>query len=272
MKLIATVIAGALVLSGCAGVATIMGYDTRAANQQAALHYTKAIKSGAEGKVERNTRTARRIHAVFNRMKPYADEANQTGVPFDWELNVVRSDTINAWAMPGGKILFYTGIVEKLNLTDAEIAAIMGHEMVHALKEHSRQKRGAAYLSNLAVQTGKKVLISQGGDAGMVDLGGSLLEAYGLNKPYSRSLEREADTLGMELMARAGYNPEAAPNVWRKMQAYTKSNNGVLARITSTHPVHNDRIDTLTALLPKMMPIYEASNKVGQATRNNRAR
>lgn len=99
--------------------------------------------------------TYRRINTVMQRMIPYANQMNQTGQPFQWQLAVIKSDTINAYVAPGGKVVFYTGIVNKLNLSDNEIAAVMGHEMTHALEEHAKSKLGAQNLTGLALNLGK---------------------------------------------------------------------------------------------------------------------
>ncbi|MBF7701922.1 M48 family metallopeptidase, partial [Acinetobacter pollinis] len=134
---------------------------------------------------------------VLQRMEPYANQMNQTGQAFQWQLAVLKSDTLNAYVAPGGKVVFYTGIVNKLNLTDAEIAAIMGHEMTHALEEHSKNKIGADALTNLAVNLGKSYAgqsLGQFGSAAL-DLGSQV----GVGLPYSRSLETRADYGGLIL-------------------------------------------------------------------------
>ena len=153
------------------------------------------------------------VNTVFNKLRPYADQLNQTGTRFDWQLAVLKSDQVNAYVAPGGKVVFYTGIVNKLNLTDAEIAAIMGHEMVHALEEHSKQKIGAQALTDLALGIGLSAAgVGQGG-AAAAQLGSQI----GIGLPYSRNLESRADQGGLMLMARAGYNPNAAITLWEKM-------------------------------------------------------
>ena len=113
--------------------------NTASLNQEAAHSYAQMKQeANAQRAVDTTSATAQRIHKVFNKMKPYAEKANKTGVPFQWEIIVLKSDEMNAWAMPGGKMAFYTGLVEKLRLTDEEIAAVMGHEMAHALEEHTK--------------------------------------------------------------------------------------------------------------------------------------
>lgn len=142
-------------LAGCTTVADMAGYSTASLNTDAAKNYSQVVSSASrQGAVDNTSATAIRVKNVFNRMKPYAVRANTTGVPFDWQVTVIRSPELNAWAMPGGKMAFYTGVVEKLKLTDAEIAAIMGHEMTHALSEHSKKDAGQKILTSLALQLG----------------------------------------------------------------------------------------------------------------------
>ena len=147
-------------------------------------------------------------------MKPYADQLNQTGQEFDWQVAVIKSNEINAYVAPGGKVVFYTGIVDTLKLTDDEVAAIMGHEMVHALEEHSKNKVGAQALTDLAVSIGSKYVGQSAGGYGglLLDMGAQ----FGVGLPFSRNLESRADKGGLMLMARAGYNPNAAITLWQK--------------------------------------------------------
>ncbi|MGO1250675.1 M48 family metalloprotease, partial [Psychrobacter sp.] len=142
-------------LVGCTTVADIAGYDTASLNSDAAKSYSQVVsQASSQGAVDNTSSTAIRVKKVFNRIKPYAVQANTTGVPFDWQITVIKSPELNAWAMPGGKMAFYTGIVETLKLTDSEIAAIMGHEMTHALSEHSKKDVGQKVLTGLAMQLG----------------------------------------------------------------------------------------------------------------------
>ena len=117
-------------LVGCTTVADIAGYDTASLNSDAAKSYSQVVsQASSQGAVDNTSSTAIRVKKVFNRIKPYAVQANTTGVPFDWQITVIKSPELNAWAMPGGKMAFYTGIVETLKLTDSEIAAIMGSKL-----------------------------------------------------------------------------------------------------------------------------------------------
>lgn len=245
-------------LVGCATVADVAGYNTAALNSSAAKSYSQVVsKASSQGTVDRTSSTAIRVNRIFNRLKPHADRANTTGIPFDWQLTVIRSPELNAWAMPGGKMAVYTGIVEKLNLTDAEIAAIIGHEMTHALEEHSKKDAGQKILTGLALKLGGSALQAKTGlSADSI----GLLSDLGIDKPFSRSQESEADAGGLRLMAQAGYNPAAAISVWKKMEAVQGRSNAVVT-LMSTHPNSQQRIDKIQALLPEVTPIYQAAAK-----------
>ncbi|QLB20836.1 deoxyribonuclease HsdR [Vespertiliibacter pulmonis] len=237
--------------------------STSSINQEAANSYMQLKqKANAEHAIDTTSPTAKRIQTVFNHIKPYAQQANTTGIPFQWEIVVLKSNELNAWAMPGGKMAFYTGLVDKLNLTDDEIAVVMGHEMAHALKEHGKSDRNLSAITGIVTQIGKIALQTQGIST---DLGGfdaiDVLTEYGLNKPFSRSQETEADEEGLMLMAKSGYNPEAAPNVWRKMAQVTGSSGGLLESIASTHPTNAARQENLQRLVPKAKELYLASKR-----------
>ena len=249
-------------LVGCTTVADMAGYSTATMNSDAAKSYSQVVSSASrQGTVDNNSSTAIRVKNVFNRMKPYADRANTTGIPFDWQVTVIRSPDLNAWVMPGGKMAFYTGVVEKLQLTDAEIAAIMGHEMTHALSEHGKKEAGQKILTSLALQVGGAALQQK---TGLSPEAMSLISDYGLDKPFSRSQESQADAGGLTLMAQAGYNPQAAIGVWQKMEATNGRSNAVVT-LMSTHPNSGQRIAKIQALLPQVMPVYQASAKAAPA-------
>ena len=159
--------AAAVTLSGCTTIADIAGADSATLNASATQSYNAMVTDARnKGQLDTSSATYKRINTVFNRLKPIANQMNQTGTAFQWQLAVLKSDQVNAFVAPGGKVVFYTGIVNKLNLTDAEIAAIMGHEMVHALEEHSKQKIGAQALTDLALGIGLNAAgVGQGGAA-----------------------------------------------------------------------------------------------------------
>lgn len=235
--------------------------DSASINSQAASSYRQEMgKIQQQGAVDNASATAQRIQHVFKRMVPYANQMNQTGVPFDWQMTVIKSKELNAWAMPGGKMAFYTGLVDRLQLTDDEIATVMGHEMAHALKEHGKAKANFGTASSIGSAIAG-VALSAVLKADVTDLV-SVTKDFALDKPYSRSAETEADEEGLILMARAGYNPQAAPGLWVKMQ---KASGNQGSSLFSTHPSDEDRRENLQRLLPEAMKIYEASAKAPKA-------
>ena len=239
------------ILSACADSASI--------NQQAAMGYRQMISEAkAKGQLDTQSRTAQRVHKIFNKMVPYANAENHTGQPFNWQIEVIKSKELNAWAMPSGKMAFYTGLVESLNLTDDEIATVMGHEMAHALKEHGKKKANMGQFTDVLAGVAHVALSTQiGSDGSAVVVG--LTKDWALDKPYSRSAETEADEVGLLLMAKSSYNPQAAPGLWDKMQKASKGSQSVLDKLSSTHPSDKDRQENLLRLMPEAMALYQKS-------------
>jgi predicted Zn-dependent protease len=189
-----------------------------------------------------------RLRAIASRLQPHAYAWNADARRWQWEVIVLRSDQINAFCMPGGKIAFFTGILTRLNLTDDEVAAIMGHEMAHALREHARAQMAKAQLTEFGATVLSEVLGF--GQAGRHALG------YGgqlLSLKFSRDDETDADLVGLDLAARAGFDPRAAISLWRKMQAQSK---GAPPQWLSTHPSGGSRIDEISRVLPRVLPLY----------------
>ncbi|QHB17103.1 M48 family metallopeptidase [Mannheimia pernigra] len=227
---------------------------TESINQEAAHHYAQVkLQARHHNAIDASSSTAKRVHTVFNKMKPYAERVNQTGAPFHWEITVLKSDELNAWAMPGGKMAFYTGLVEKLNLSNDEIAVVMGHEMAHALKEHGKSGRTVKMIGGIVGAIADIAVTASTGvnTEGLLSSGVDLIAT----KPFSRSQETEADEVGLMLMAEAGYNPSVAPNVWIKM---SKANGDSGLSIFSTHPSNADRQENLARLVPEAMKVYNA--------------
>jgi len=249
-----TLLSVILTLSGCTTVADMVGMDSKTLNAQAGSNYHQIL---SKAQIDTTSNTAKTIQRAFNRLRPHANSLNNTGMRFDWQMTVIKDPKENAWAMPGGKMAFYTGLAQNYHLTESEIAAIVGHEMAHALLEHSKKQMGAGVLSDLTVQLGAiAVQTGTGYDHDLINFGASMLHEYGFDKPSSRHHEYEADALGMQLMAMAGYNPADAINVWKKMNA--KQDGGSKAGgILSTHPSNNSRIQAMEKLLSKTRAIYE---------------
>jgi M48 family peptidase len=264
MKLNTLLIAAAISLGGCADVANMAGYDSRTINLKAAEGYQQILgEAQSQNALDTRSQTAQRVHNIFNRMVPAANANNRTGVPFNWEMHVIRSDELNAWAMPGGKMAVYSGLVEKLNLTDDELAAVIGHEMTHALREHSKAQMGQELITGLGMQIGGSLLAQNTDiDPEMLQTGGALLSEYGISKPFSRQHETEADIGGLMLMAQAGYNPQAAISVWQKM---AQAGSSGMPSFLSTHPSGADRIQVLQQYLPEAMAIYQGGGRANAA-------
>ncbi|MDM1757513.1 MULTISPECIES: M48 family metallopeptidase [Acinetobacter] len=244
--------AGLISLSGCTTMADMAGADSATLNVAATQGFNKTVQEARSNKtLDTSSSTYKRINAVFLRLKPYADQMNQTGTKFDWQLAVLKSDQVNAYVAPGGKVVFYTGIVNKLALTDAEIAAVMGHEMIHALEEHAKSKIGAQALTDLALQIGLSAAGDRVGQLGTA--AAQLGSQVGVGLPYSRSLESRADQGGLMLMAKAGYNPQAAITLWEKMNKLEGAGG---ASFLSTHPSNAQRIAAMRENLPAAQAIY----------------
>ena len=198
-----------------------------------------------------------RLHAIAKRLIPHAAPWNDRARQWRWEVNLIGSSQVNAFCMPGGKIAFYTGILDQLKLTDDEAAMIMGHEMAHALREHARERIAKTQGTNLALRLGSQLLGL--GDLGNVaaSLGGQLLTLQ-----FSRSDESDADLVGLELAARGGYQPSAAVSLWQKMGNATGGKQGGLAFL-STHPSGPARIRELEQNVPRVQGLYEAARRNG---------
>ncbi len=215
-------------------------------NHQSKEQYANFISEAKQqGAIDKSSKTARRVTSIFQKLVPHTSRFREDSYQFDWEINVIRSNELNAFAMPGGKMVVYSGIVENLNLSDDEIAAIVGHEMAHVLREHSREKVSQELLKSSGIAVVSQIL-------GLNEAGDTLLQQAGnlaFSLPFSRTMESEADVIGLELMALAGYDPNAAVTLWQKMgQAGGNSGSSIL----STHPSGPERITNLQAQIPKV--------------------
>ena len=193
------------------------------------------------------------LRAIAQRIIPYAQQWNSRAGSWRWEVNLIGSKQINAFCMPGGKIAFYTGILDQLKLTDDEIAMVMGHEMAHALREHARERIAKSQATSIGLSLGAQLL-------GLGELGNMAanLGTQLLTLKFSRSDESEADLVGLELAARAGYDPQAAVSLWQKMGQAT-GNGGI--GFLSTHPTGPDRIRELEQNVPRVQGLYLQSRR-----------
>lgn len=197
-----------------------------------------------------------RLRAIAERLIPFAQPWNERARQWRWEVNLIGSQQINAFCMPGGKIAFYYGILQKLQLDDNEVATIMGHEMAHALREHARERMGKTAATRIGAGLLSSLLgLGSAGDQ-LLGMGAQLLTLR-----FSREDESEADIVGMDLAARAGYDPRAGISLWNKMLA---ANRNAPPEFISTHPSGETRIRDIEAKLPKVMPLYERAQKPGR--------
>lgn len=225
----------------------------QSANQQYAQLLQEAKAKG--NLVPNSDAQVQRLHAIAQRLIPFAAQWNRRASQWQWQVALIRSKDINAFCMPGGKIAFYTGILDTLRLTDDEVAMVMGHEMAHALREHAREQLAKNSATSIGISLGAQLLGL--GDIGnyAAQLGGQLLS---LN--FSRSDESDADLVGLEIAARAGYNPQAAVRLWEKMGQATGNSTQGLAFL-STHPSGPQRIRQLQANVPKVQGLYEQAKR-----------
>jgi Zn-dependent protease with chaperone function len=195
-----------------------------------------------------------RLRAIGARLIPFAPKWNSRAAQWKWEINLIGSKQINAFCMPGGKIAFYTAILDDLKLTDDEAAMIMGHEMAHALREHARSRIAKTQATGMGLSLGAQLL-------GLGDLGNAAanLGTQLLSLKFSRSDETEADLVGLELAARAGYEPQASVSLWEKMGKASGGSGG--PGFLSTHPSGPDRIAQLQANVPKVQGLYEQARR-----------
>ncbi|AOS81356.1 MULTISPECIES: M48 family metallopeptidase [Hydrogenophaga] len=223
----------------------------KAANQQYDQMMAEAKAKGAL--VASGDPQVQRLRNMARRLIPHATPWNKRATGWQWEVNLIRSEQINAFCMPGGKIAFYTGILEKLKLSDDEAAMIMGHEMAHALREHARARVAKTNATSMGLSIAAQLLgLGQLGDVA-ANLGTQLLSLK-----YSRDDETEADLVGLELAARSAYQPRAAVTLWQKMAA---AGGGAAPGFLSTHPTGPDRIRQLEANVPKVQGLYEQARK-----------
>jgi predicted Zn-dependent protease len=256
----------ALALAGCATTTApgAIGADRRQLllvssaemNQMAAEAYTE-MKGAAQDEdiLNKDTALLQRVRAIAARLQPQTSVFRTDAPGWAWEVNVLHSDELNAFCMPGGKIMFYSGLINELQLSDDEIAVVMGHEIAHALREHSREQMSQQVVAQSAIGIGATLLGLPRASADLANTGYQALIAT----RFSRTDETEADRIGLELSARAGYDPRAGITLWRKM--LEASGGTSPPEILSSHPAGANRIREIEGLLPVVMPLYEAARR-----------
>ncbi len=218
--------------------------------------YNQSLKTANDKKtLNTDPVLVERIRGISNRLIAQTTVFRPDAKNWKWDVNVEKNDQVNAYCMPGGKIMVYSGLVEKLKATDDELAAVIGHEISHALREHGRERMSLAYaekggIALLAAVLGSTKNTQTGVALGAATLGTQLFFAL----PNSRTQETEADRMGLELAARAGFNPNAAISLWTKM---AQSGGKKPAEFLSDHPSDKTRIEDLSNLIPTVMPLYE---------------
>ncbi|GHC36888.1 lipoprotein [Alcaligenes pakistanensis] len=220
-------------------------------NQAAAQNYAQVLSQARQQKaLDTDAAQTRRVKAIAQRLIGQVGVFRADASTWNWEVHVINEDEVNAWCMPGGKMAVYSGLIKRIQPTDAELAAIIGHEMAHALREHSREQVS----QKMATSFGLTVLSALTGVQAVNDLGGTLSEVM-FELPNSRTHESEADLIGVELAARAGYDPRAAVTLWQKMGALEQGRGQ--PEFLSTHPSSTTRIADLQAISERVMPLYQ---------------
>jgi predicted Zn-dependent protease len=208
------------------------------------------------GKLDTSPALEARVEEITGRLVAQAIKYRPETADWKWQVVVIdEPETLNAWAMAGGKMAIYTGIINKLRLTDDEIAQIMGHEIGHALAKHTAERMSVAAAQQLGLQLAAQIFGTGSATSQFALQGAALATTVGVQLPNSRQQESEADRIGIELAARAGYDPNAAVALWQKMIQATGQTGK--SDWLSTHPAGERRIEALSALVPQMMPYYE---------------
>jgi len=262
-----TLLAVLLALGACKSVQTTQGgsvgvdrtqymmLSSSEVDKAAVQAYTQTLQQAQKkGALNQNAGQVARVRAIAQRLIPVTGAFRADAPGWKWEVNVITSSEVNAWCMPGGKIAVNTGLIEKLKITDDELAAVMGHEIAHALREHGRERASQQTAQSTVIGIGAALL-------GIGNAGASLVNIVAdvtVGLPYSREFETEADRIGVELAARAGYDPRAAVTLWQKMG---QAGGGGTPQFLSTHPAPENRARDLTDYSARVMPLYEAARK-----------
>ncbi len=219
-------------------------------DQQAAAQYRQILSQAkAQRALDTSPAQTRRVQTIARKLIAQVGTFRPDARNWAWEIHVLKSAEVNAWCMPGGKIAVYSGLLDKIQPSDAELAAVLGHEISHALREHAREQVSR----QMAANVGLSILSAVTGSQAVADLGSSLTQVM-FTLPNSRSNETEADRMGVELAARAGYDPRAAITLWQKME---QAGGGGQSEILSTHPSSQSRIADLKQASEIVLPLYQ---------------
>ncbi len=251
-----------LVVSACqsnpiTGRSQFIIVSEESAISQSATAYAAVLKPLAdEGKVNNDPVVVKRIETITSRLVAQAIAYRPETESWDWSVRVIDDpETVNAWCMAGGRMAIYTGLIDKLNATDDEIAQVMGHEISHALLAHTAEKMSRAMAMQIGLITAT-VAAPNDSQGQLAVTGAALAAVVALELPNSRTAESEADVVGIEIAAKAGYDPRAAETLWTKMAEVGGSGDSRFDFL-STHPAPVKRMETLRDLAPQMMPYYQ---------------
>lgn len=229
--------------------------DEDTVNQQSKLQYDSLLKeaNGKNALFPPDHPQVKRLRAIAQRIIPHVGRWNPEAAEWHWEVNLLNSSQVNAFCMPGGRIAFFSGILTKLNMTDDEVAMVMGHEIAHALREHARKRAGESQVAAIAGKLGGLAASALFGiDPNITDFGGRMAAQAAVLK-FSRGEETEADLVGIDLAARAGFDPRAGIALWQKMGAV---NARAPIEFLSTHPSGDTRIEEMNRNMPLVLPVY----------------
>lgn len=234
----------------------LMLVSSQQLDQMAAESYAKLLSEASQkGVLNKDQAMLQRVRTIAGRLEPQTKVFRADAPGWKWEVNLITSNDLNAFCMPGGKIMFYSGLINRLNASDAEIAIVMGHEIAHALREHSREHVSQAMAAQTAIGVGAALFGFGEGSTNIANAGYQALIAT----RFSRADESEADRIGLELTARGGYDPRAGVTLWQKMMS--ASQGGSPPEFLSSHPADSSRVQMIQALLPTVMPLYEAARR-----------
>jgi predicted Zn-dependent protease len=259
MKRLFITLSFVLILAGCAtsptGRSQLMLVSPEQAISASRQAYVETLAPLAkEGRIDAEPQMAERVRYISGRIIGQVIMLHPHTRSWDWSVKVITDPkTVNAWCMAGGKIAVYSGLIEKLNPTDDELAQVMAHEIAHALANHTAERMSVAMASQIGVM-GIGIATSGTSYGGAAMNTSALAAALAVDLPNSRTAETEADLIGIELAARAGYNPYAAVTLWQKMEQVDSARS---VEFLSTHPAPGNRQETLARLAPHYMAYYE---------------
>jgi predicted Zn-dependent protease len=245
----------ALTLAACAtnvaGRRQLMLVSESSAIAQSKQAYVQTMsKLESEGKLVNDPKLVNRINTITGRLIAQAIQYRPDTRGWEWSVRAIDDPKmVNAWCMAGGRMAIYTGLIQKVDPTDDELAQVMGHEISHALLNHTAERMSMAMAAQLGV-----IATGVASESMATAVGAEALAQVGLLLPNSRGSEAEADKVGMEIAAKAGYDPNAAASLWKKME---KAGGGGPPQFLSTHPSPANRQQTLAALAPQMMAYYK---------------